>query len=142
MPSEIFQPLLHDPLGWKQSKTSYTDHYKWRKYGTASKDKLQSTYSQRYNRQARKQRTNNQRVPLVADAEQPISRVIVLRNREDDRQAPATYRYLPTKMPVFVVDRQARPASASAAVEVPSQSVVPAEELQRPPTAPAAVQGQ
>ncbi|CAF1484672.1 unnamed protein product [Adineta ricciae] len=133
MPSELFQPLLHDPLGWKQSTTSYTDHYKWRKLNSKNKDKLISAYSQRYQRQLRKQKTNNQRQPLKANEEQPINRVIVL-NKCRDNQQSATYRYLPTKTPVYVVEQKPRPATANV------ESTCCTQELQRPPTAPPAFQ--
>ncbi|UJR09441.1 hypothetical protein I4U23_013681 [Adineta vaga] len=138
MPSEIFQPLIHDPLGWKQSKTSYTDHYKWRKNGSTNKDKLISAYSQRYQRQLRKQKTTNQRGPLVTSAEQPFNRVIVLRKCGDnqEQQPPLTYRYLPTKTPVFIVEQKPRPATANV------DSICCTQELQRPPTAPPVLQEQ
>jgi hypothetical protein len=113
MSSVIFQPLLYDPLGWKSSKSSYTDHYKWRQYGSISKDKFMSTYGQRFHRQLRKQKAANQSLPLTTNEEQPPNRIIVLRKYDDDREPPISYRYLPTKTPVYIVEHKQRPASTN-----------------------------
>ncbi len=111
----IFQPLLHDPLGWKPSKSTYVDHYKWRKYRTTSKDRKVSTYGQQYQRQLQKQQAN-QTLPLTANGEQNVSRVILVNKNEDQPQTPPTpisYRYSPSKTPVYIVEYKQRPASAN-----------------------------
>ncbi|CAF1367172.1 unnamed protein product [Adineta steineri] len=137
MSSVVFRPLLHDPLGWKQSCTSYTDHYKWRKYGSKNKSKLTSTYGQRFQRQLRKQKQANQRSsPVPTNEEQAINRIIVVKKCETEQQQPKTSRYLPTTTPVFIVENEKRPATAYV------DSNCCTQVLQRPPTAPAAIQEQ
>jgi hypothetical protein len=118
--SVIFQPLLHDPLGWKPSNSTYVDHYKWKKYRATYKDKQISTYSQQYQRQLQKKQLS-QSLPLTTNSEQAISRVIVVKKSEDQQQPPPptttiSYRYSPSKTPVYIVEYKQRPASA--AVEV------------------------
>ena len=56
MSSVIFQPLLHDPLGWKASNTTYTDHYQWRKQRLTRKDKIVSPYGQKFQRELQRQK--------------------------------------------------------------------------------------
>lgn len=56
MSSVIFQPLLHDPLGWKASNTTYADHYQWRKQRLTRKDKIVSPYGQKFQRELQRQK--------------------------------------------------------------------------------------
>ena len=114
----IFQPLLHDPLGWKPSNSTYVDHYKWKKYRATIKDKKISTYGQQYQRQLQKKQLS-QSLPLTTNSEQPISRVIVVKKNEDQQPptpTPISYRYTPSKTPVYIVEYKQRPVSA--AIEV------------------------
>jgi len=113
MSSVIFQPLLHDPLGWKPSNSTYVDHYKWRKYRATSKDKKMSTYGQKYQRELQKQQAN-QLLPLTSNGEQIINHVIVVNKNEDQQelQTPISYRYSPSKTPVYIVEYKQRPVSA------------------------------
>ncbi len=131
----IFQPLLYDPVGWKPSKSTYVDHYKWKKYRATRKDKKISTYGQQYQRQLQKQQAN-QCLPLTpVNGEQTINRVIVVKNHEDKKETPPiSYRFSSSKAPVYIVEYKQRAVSANG---VTSHS----KESQRPPTAPPAVEG-
>lgn len=117
MSSLIFQPLLHDPLGWKPSKSTYVDHYRWKKYRTTSKDKKLSTYGQQLQRQLPKQQAT-QYLPLTSNGEQPINPVIVVNKNEDHQQPPPSpsepisYRYSLSKTPVYIAEYNQRPVSA------------------------------
>jgi hypothetical protein len=148
MSSVIFQPLLHDPLGWKSSNSTYNDHYKWKKYRSTSKDKKISTYGQQYQRQLQKQ----QCLPLTTNGEQTINRVIVVKNNEENQERPISYRYSPSKTPVYIVEYKQRPMSADAVTNFFflflkinfffSQDTTHSSRVsQRPPTAPPAVEG-
>ncbi|UJR36726.1 hypothetical protein I4U23_029442 [Adineta vaga] len=106
MSSALFQPLLHDPLGWKQSTTTYNDTFKSRTYGTSSnKEKKLSPYGQEYQKQVRKQqqhmkvfRTNPYFTQSISD-EQPTPRIIFLKknNEEYREQPPASYQLTRSK---------------------------------------------
>lgn len=112
MSSVIFQPLLHDPLGWKPSRSTYVDHYKWRKYRATSKDKKTSIYGQQYQRKLQKQQQAN--VNLATD-EQNVNRIVLVK-KDEDQQVPSTpspYRYSPAKTPVHIVEPKRRPISAN-----------------------------
>jgi len=112
MSSMIFQPLLHDPLGWKPSKSTYVDHYKWRKYRATSKDKKISTYSQQYQRnEQKKQQQQQQQLPLKLIPDEQ-DRVILVKKREN--QSAPTYRFSPSKTPVLIVECQQRQRPISA----------------------------
>ena len=54
MSSIIFQPLLHDPLGWKQSKSTYADTYVWKTI-RANKNAKLSKYGQKHQKETKKQ---------------------------------------------------------------------------------------
>jgi hypothetical protein len=147
MSSVIFQPLLHDSLGWKSSNSTYNDHYKWKKYRSKSKDKKVSTYSQQYIRQLQKQ----QSLPLTTNGEQTINRVIVVKKNEDNQERPNSYGYSPSKSPVYIVEYKQRPASANAVnkfilkknnfIFFFQDTTLSSRVSQRPPTAPPTVQG-
>ena len=107
MSSVIFQPLLHDPLGWKSSNSTYTDHYQWKKKRLTRKDKILSTYGQQYQRQVQRQKENQQQLqrvtlarPVATNDEQTIQRVASVK-KSDDRQEfakshrPASSRSVP-----------------------------------------------
>ncbi|CAF1127005.1 unnamed protein product [Rotaria sp. Silwood1] len=137
MSSVIFQPLLHDPLGWKPSNSTYTDHYKWRKYRSTSKDKKVSTYGQKYQRQLQKQQkqTNQE--------EQTNNSVILVKKTEDNQERPNSNRSTSTKTPTIIVEYKQRPTTANedtncqSKVSQRSQSALPnIEERTRPLTAP------
>lgn len=117
MSSLIFQPLLHDPLGWKPNRSTYVDHYKWRKYRATSKDKKVSAYGQQYQRKLQKQQQQlvNQSLPLTTNTEQIVNRVILVKKDEDLQvpSTPAPYRYSPSKTPVYIVEHKPRPTSAN-----------------------------
>lgn len=119
MSSVIFQPLLHDPLGWKSSNSTYTDHYKWRKYRSTSKDKKISSYGQQYQKQLQKlqqqqqQQQANQYLPITTNGEQTINHVIVVKKNEDNQERPVSYRYSPSKTPIYIVEYDQRPTSAN-----------------------------
>ena len=114
MSSVIFQPLLHDPLGWKSSNSTYTDHYKWRKYRATSKDRKVSTYGQQFQKQLQKQQ------PSVASNQEQTIKSVDLVNKNDDNQGrPISYRYSalktpPEQPPVYIVEYKQRPSSTRA----------------------------
>ncbi|CAF1325926.1 unnamed protein product [Adineta ricciae] len=111
MSSALFQPLLHDPLGWKPPTTTYSDTFKNRTYGTSSNtQKKLSPYGQEYQKQLRKQqqqmklfRKNPYFVQSFSD-EQSTPRIIFLeKNNEEYReQPPAAYQLTRSKtLPAF-----------------------------------------
>ena len=118
MSSVIFQPLLHDPLGWKSSKSTYTDHYKWKKYRSASKEKKNfSTYGQqRYQRDAPRPSTTPNKQTATRD--EPI---IVTNQNEENRGRTSAFRSASAKTLVVTeqtpmvthVEEKIRPVSAS-----------------------------
>ncbi|CAF1227139.1 unnamed protein product [Rotaria sordida] len=142
MSSIIFQPLLHDPIGWKPSNSTYTDHYKWRKYRSRSKDKKISTYGQKYQRQLQKQQIKQ--CLLVPSNEEKINNsVIVVKKSEDNQERPSSHRSTSSKSPVIIVEYRQRPATAyedtncQSKASQRSQSALPnIEERTRPLTAP------
>ncbi|CAF2139808.1 unnamed protein product [Rotaria magnacalcarata] len=148
MSSVIFQPLLHDPLGWKPSNSTYTDHYKWRKYRTTSKDRKISNYGQQYQRQIQKQQQQlqkqlNKSLPEVSSEEQTNNSVIVVKNFEDNQERCVSHRSSPTKTPVVTVEYKQRQTTANEDVNCQSKASLrstPAlpiiEEKIRPLTAP------
>ncbi|CAF2704610.1 unnamed protein product [Rotaria sp. Silwood2] len=145
MSSVIFQPLLHDPLGWKPSNSTYTDHYKWRKYRSTSKDKKVSTYGQKYQRQLQKQqqKQTNQCLLVASNEEQTNNSVIVVKKPEDNQDRPASHRSTSSKAPVIIVEYKQRPTTANedtncqSKASQRSQSALPnIEERTRPLTAP------
>lgn len=103
----VFQPLLHDPLGWKPSKSTYVDHYKWKKYRTTSKDRKISTYGQQHQRELQRQTS----ALKATEDEQPIERVIFVKKGENRSTTP--YRFSASKTPVIIVDCQKRPVLAN-----------------------------
>jgi hypothetical protein len=119
MASVILQPMLHDPLGWKPSKSTYIDHYRWRNYRSKSKDQKSSIYGQRYQREMSKKspivystmwRTNN---------DLTVQPLMIMNRTQDYRGQPVTYRAssansLTQRPPVYIVEqqREQRPASA------------------------------
>lgn len=119
MSSVIFQPLLHDPLGWKQSKSTYTDAYKWKHYRTSGKDKRISTYGQKYQKELKKQQLNNS-LPLTTNDEQII---LIKKNEESRGVTPLSYRSTPSlktpptlasdQPPPFIVEYKQRSASTN-----------------------------
>lgn len=95
MSSVIFQPLLHDPLGWKSSNTTYADAFKWRKYRSTSKDKKISPYGQQYQKQLRKQQQQQQQQfqetnlfdpPATTTGEQINQRATPTKRTEENRE--------------------------------------------------------
>lgn len=73
MSSIIFQPLLHDPLGWKASNSTYTDTFTWKMERPSNKSKLNSPYGQQYQREIRKQqklKQKNASSPSIAFSEE------------------------------------------------------------------------
>ncbi len=106
MSSVIFQPLLHDPLGWKASNTTYTDTFIWKKPRLTSKDKRISAYGQQYQRQMQKQQKLQQTknsLPPTTNEEQTIQRVILVnKNEEDRRPTPSSRGRTPSKTPSVV----------------------------------------
>ena len=119
MSSVIFQPLLHDPLGWKSSKSTYTDHYKWKKYRSASKDKKLSSYSQGHRQQAAKQPVAVlHTLPTVNHEQETIKPIVFVNKNEENRGRTVTYRSASAKTPteqapVYIVEQRQRPVSAS-----------------------------
>ncbi|CAF0951670.1 unnamed protein product [Rotaria sordida] len=109
MSSVIFQPLLHDPLGWKSSNTTYADTFKWRKYRSTSKDKKISTYGQQYQKQLRKQQQKLQQpnayLSSTTNEEQIIQRVIpTKKDEENQRVTPVSYRCSSSKTAPAIID--------------------------------------
>lgn len=114
MSSVIFQPLLHDPLGWKPCNSTYADHYKWRKYRTTSKDRKISSYGQQYQRKLHKQQQKllNQSLPVTLHEKQANNTVIVVEKAEDNQERPGSQRSSATKTPVVVVEHKERPTTS------------------------------
>ena len=117
MSSVIFQPLLHDPLGWKPSNSTYADHYKWRKCRSTSTDKKSSIYAQQYQRRLRKQQYQqqkqaNQCVPVTLNGEQKINTAIFLKKAEDNQEQLVSRRSSPSKTPVYVIEDKQQLATA------------------------------
>lgn len=82
MSSMIFQPLLHDPLGWKSNKSTYADHYKWKKYRSGTKEKKRySDYSQTSHRAPPTTATATTIIP----SEQTIKPIVLLNKTEENR---------------------------------------------------------
>ncbi|CAF3397132.1 unnamed protein product [Rotaria sp. Silwood1] len=156
MSSVIFQPLLHDPLGWKSSTTTYADTFKWRKYRSTSKDKKISAYGQQYQRQLRKQQEQqklqqtNSCLSSTTNEEQIIQRVIPTKKNEENREVtPISYRCSSSKTApaiiedhsVPIVENKQRSASTnreatygSRASQRSQTALAAAEEICRPAT--------
>jgi hypothetical protein len=104
MSSVIFQPLLHDPLGWKSLNSTYADTFTWKNYQPSNKDKRISKYGQQYHRQLKKQQQQQQKTnvcsPLGENEEQTIRPLIVRKKIEQNRGlTPASVRSSPSKTP-------------------------------------------
>lgn len=115
MSSLIFQPLLHDSLGWKPTTSTYADHYKWRKYRISNKDKKVSNYGQKYQRQLRKQQQKlaNQSLPLTLNEEQTTHSVTIEKKNEDNQERPVSHQSSSSKSTVYIIENKQRPVSTS-----------------------------
>ena len=119
MSSVIFQPLLHDPLGWKSSKSTYTDHFKWKKYRSASKDKKLSSYGQGNRKQTEKQpEAVLHALPTVNHEQETIKPIVLANKNENSRGRTVTYRSASAKTstehpPVYIVEYKQRPVSGN-----------------------------
>jgi hypothetical protein len=124
MSSVIFQPLLHDPLGWKSSNSTYNDHFQWTKYRSNNKDKKLSTYGQQYQRQQQKQKLQQTNIclPLVTNEEETIQRVSLVNKNDDKRASSVSHRSSPLKTPpmtaveeppVLIAEYKQRPVSTN-----------------------------
>ena len=128
MSSVIFQPLLHDPLGWKTSTTTYADTFTWKKYRATLKDKQISTYGQKYHRQLEKQKQRHKLpqtdgcLPPATNDEQLAQRVNSAKQNDENRgPPPVSYRYSTLKPPsvaadetsVSTVENKQRPVSTN-----------------------------
>jgi len=106
MSSVIFQPLLHDSLGWKQSNSTYADAFNWKTYRSAGKDKRISKYGQQYQRQLQKQQKLqqiNNCLPSATNEEQTIQRLLLVKKNEENRgPTPGSDRSSPSKTPPAV----------------------------------------
>jgi hypothetical protein len=123
MSSVIFQPLLHDSLGWKTSNSTYADSYKWKKDRSSNKDKRISTYGQQYQKELQKQQKlqqTNASLPPVTNEGQTIQRIVLVKKNDDQRRSTSSsHRYSPSKTPpavteeppAFIVEYKQRPAS-------------------------------
>ncbi|CAF2383885.1 unnamed protein product [Rotaria sp. Silwood2] len=116
MSSVIFQPLLHDPLGWKSSPTTYADTFKWRKYRSTSKDKKISTYGQQYQKQLRKQQEQqklqqtNTCLSSTTNEEQIIQWPTPTKKNEENRGVtPVSYRCSSSKTAPAIIDEHSVP---------------------------------
>jgi hypothetical protein len=117
MSSVIFRPLLHDPLGWKSSNSTYADHYKWRKYRATNKDKKISSYGQQYQMQLQKQQTNDY-LPIASNQEQTVKRAVTANKTDDNQGQSVSYRCSALKTPaeqppVYIVEYKQRPTSTN-----------------------------
>ena len=101
MSSVIFQPLLHDPLGWKSSNTTYADTFTWKNYRPTNKDKRVSKYGQRYQKQIKhQQQQTNVCLSLGTNEEQIIRPVVVGKKIGENRDpTPVSFRSSPSKTP-------------------------------------------
>ena len=68
MSSVVFQPLLHDPFGWKRPNTTYKDHFKRVQDLYAAKNKIISPYSQLSQRRLAKATADQSAVDLTRSA--------------------------------------------------------------------------
>ncbi|CAF1337479.1 unnamed protein product [Adineta steineri] len=151
MSSILFQPLLHDPLGWKQSNTTYNDTFKSRSYAgpSNSTEKKLSPYGQQYQRLMRKQQEQMKLYrsnPYFEDSsyeeeeqQLPTPRVILWKKNEEFQEAPSAVYQLSRSntMPVasddlsgYVVEWKKQPGSTH------RETVY--DSVQRLPTASAA----
>jgi hypothetical protein len=108
MSSVIFQPLLHDPLGWKSSNSTYADTFTWKTNRSSNKDKRISTYGQQYQRKLRRQKilkqTNNG-LPSATNEEQTIQRIILVeKNKKNQGPTPVSDGYSQSKTPPAVIE--------------------------------------
>lgn len=112
MSSVIFQPLLHDPLGWKSTKSTYADHYKWKKYRSASKDKKKLTkYSQHQNHHA-VPTTAATPITTITSTEQTIKPIVLTNKTEENRGRTSALRSASAKTPVTEhIEEKIRPVS-------------------------------
>jgi hypothetical protein len=120
MSSVIFQPLLHDSLGWKTTNSTYADTYTWKKLRKVNKNKKFSPYGQQNQKQ--KQKQINTPLPLTINDEQTIEPVSLVKKNEENRGiTPASNRSASSKvpsgvteeLPVLVVEYKQRPASTN-----------------------------
>ena len=105
MSSLIFQPLLHDPLGWKASNSTYTDTFTWKMDRPSNKSKISSPYGQQYQKELRKQQKlqrKNASLPSVAfNEEQTIEPLVLV--KENRSVTSASHRFSPSsKTPPIV----------------------------------------
>jgi len=108
MSSVIFQPLLHDPLGWKSSNSTYADTFTWKSNRSSNKDKRISTYGQQYQRMLQKQKKLKQKnngLPSATNEEQTIQRIILVeKNKKNRGPTPVSDRYSQSKTPPAVIE--------------------------------------
>lgn len=107
MSSVIFQPLLHDPLGWKAPNSTYSDVYTWKMERPNHKEKKISPYGQQYQREMRKQQKlqeKNASLPSVLSAvmseEQTIQPLVLVKDNRSIKSA--SHRSSPSKTPPIV----------------------------------------
>lgn len=101
MSSVIFQPLLHDPLGWKPTGTTYGEHFQWRKVRINRKDKIVSPYGQKYLRQKSQdqiKRTNSAAQRSTNEENLVPTRVVSSKKSSEERQSSPTIT-VPTRPP-------------------------------------------
>ncbi|CAF1468298.1 unnamed protein product, partial [Didymodactylos carnosus] len=128
MSSVVFQPLLHDSIGWKNPNTTYTDHYKWKQYRLTLKDKKVSSYGQEYQKQ--QQQKIQQQSQNASKSEhlqpQPIMTIKRVENRLEKRPDENDVKSVKVKndftlnedtndsgKPVYIVEWKRRPTSTS-----------------------------
>lgn len=94
MSSIIFQPLLHDPLGWKQSNSTYADTYVWKALQANKNIKL-SKYGQQHQKEMKKM----QKLQEI-NRQEAISQIIS-KNKSPSPVLPRS----PVKTPPAVVEQ-------------------------------------
>lgn len=105
MSSIIFQPLLHDPLGWKQSTSTYTDTYVWKTL-RANKNAKLSKYGQQYQKEFEKQQKLQER-----NQQETIDRILA--TNQVVRSPTKTPSVALDQPPVLIVEYKPRPPSAN-----------------------------
>ena len=101
MSSLIFRPLLHDPLGWKSNKSTYADHYKWKKYRSGSKEKKRFS------------RPSAAVPPTTATPVTTIQPIVLTNKTEENRARTSALRSASAKTPATepIIEEKIRPAS-------------------------------
>lgn len=124
MSSVIFQPLLHDPLGWKSTKSTYADHYKWKKYRSTSKDKKRFVNHSQNQKSVAVPTTTATPITTILPTEQTVKPIDLKSKTEENRGRTSALRSVSAKTPVTEhTEEKIRPASVHESTRLPSAHV-------------------